>query len=595
VENQVEEIKRKLDIVETISKYINLKKRGRHFLACCPFHQEKTPSFTVSSELQIFKCFGCGKSGDVITFVQEFNRVTFPEALEDLAKMAGVTLVRSVDSEREKNRSHILLSINAEVARFYHYILTTHPLGEAARNYLESRNITKETITRFKLGLSPDNPGLIITHLQKKGFKPADLIATGTFGQSSYNNRLYDRFRGRLIFPQIDYRDRILAFSGRVLPGAPDNQAKYINSPETELYHKSHMVYALNEAKTTIKESGVAVVVEGEFDAISPHQAGFTNFIALKGTAFTTDQLALLHRYAQTLILALDADFAGNNAALKSINEADNLGFDLRVLNLGGTYKDPDEAISKDPEFFRAQLEAAIPVWDFVINTALLSFDTSSPQGKKQALALVLPFLSKISNAVIRSDYLKKFADLIGSSEEALTQEAAKHLSPSTVILPQSPPNAPDSSPLEVKLEEACLVLLFSAKKPYSLAAKLKTHLAKFTSPRHTPIITVLLSQTDTTRFDAISFRDLLPPEFHQIFENIYLSAVALNLTSGQRQVKLKLTFARWETNLLKKRLSEIATLYRRQDSGLDPKAHVKLEAESQAIIGRLSVLQSRI
>jgi len=596
VDNQVEEIKRRLDIVDTIGKFITLTKRGRHHVACCPFHQEKTPSFTVSPELQIFKCFGCGKSGDILTFVQEFNRVSFPEALEDLAKMAGITLERPKEILKADSRRQALLAINAEVARFYHYMLTTHLLGEPARTYLASRGLAASTIKSFKLGFAPDNPALILAYLAKKGYSESDLVASGTFGYSSYGSGLYDRFRSRLIFPQIDYRDRVVAFSGRVLPGAASNQAKYINSPETDVYHKSQMVFGLNLTRDSIKKSGIAVVVEGEFDLISPYQSGFTNFVAIKGTAFTTDQLTLLHRYAQTLILGLDADFAGSNAALKSIIEAENLGFDLKVLNLDSRFKDPDEAVSADKSLFGQSLATAIPVWDFVINTALKSYDTGTIQGKKQALALVLPFLSKISNAVIRSDYLKKFADLIGSSESAVALESAKYaISASPSPSPSSSHPTPSLTELEARLEEACLVILFSAQKPFALTSRLASRLSQFSSPIYAPIVRQLLDSDPSAHFDPLDFRQTLPPQFHQIFENIYLQAVSLTLTPGQRRFKLRLAFNRWETDKLKKQLSFLAGQIRKQDATSASASSDELEAESQKILTRLSKIQTQI
>ena len=364
MESEVEEIKKKLDIVDVINHYLPLKKRGRHYLANCPFHSEKTPSFTVSPELQIFKCFGCGKAGDIFTFVEEYEHVDFKDALEDLAKMAGVTLKKDPQITQIDHRRKRLIELNHQVARFYNYILTTHPLGKNALDYILKRGIALETIKLFKIGFSPPSAALIVNYLHKKGFLDDELIATGTFGFSQYHARqMYDRFQGRLTFPLSDFRDRILGFSGRILPGSTaSNAAKYINSPETDIYHKSQMLFGLNLAKESIKKNNSVLVVEGEFDLISPFQQGVTNIVALKGTAFTSDQLQLLHRYTDNLILGLDSDFAGNNAARKSIELADSMEFDIKVLDLGTTFKDPDEAIQTDPVFFQNQLQNPIPI-----------------------------------------------------------------------------------------------------------------------------------------------------------------------------------------------------------------------------------------
>ncbi|OGL53804.1 DNA primase, partial [Candidatus Shapirobacteria bacterium RBG_13_44_7] len=269
MENQVEEIKKKLDIVSVISKYLPLKKRGRHFLACCPFHSEKTPSFTVSPELQIFKCFGCGKAGDIYTFVQEFERVTFRDALEILAKDAGITLEKSEQLTAAEYRQKRLLALNEEVARFYHYILTSHPLGKKALDYVLGRGITLPTIKLFHLGYSPQNPQLLVNYLTKKKFTQSELILSGTFGKSTYRPGLYDRFIDRLTFPLSDQRGRVLGFSGRILPGSKPDLAKYVNSPETDLYHKGQVVFGLHLAKDSIRHQKSVIVTEGEFDLIS--------------------------------------------------------------------------------------------------------------------------------------------------------------------------------------------------------------------------------------------------------------------------------------------------------------------------------------
>jgi DNA primase len=424
VENQVEEIKKKLDIVEVINRLLPLKKRGRHYVANCPFHQEKTPSFIVSPELQIYKCFGCGKAGDVFSFVQEFNRIDFREALEELAKVAGVKLVNNFEDSREEKNKKTLLKINGEVTRFYHYMLTAHKLGKEAAEYLQKRDIDEKIINKFQIGFSPSDSRLITTYLKKKGFIDEEMVRTGTFGWSQYGGKkLYDRFSGRLTFPLIDFRGRIVGFSGRVLPGAKAEQAKYINSPETELYHKSQMVYGLNLAREATRKEQTVIVVEGEFDMISPYRAGIENIVAIKGTSFTEEQLQLLRRYTDTLILALDSDFAGNNAAIRSIEMAEKLEFEIKVVELPKIYKDPDEAVRDNPDGFKQRIKEAVPIWDFVIDSAVGSFGIETIRGKKEILKKVLPFISRIRNAVIQSDYLKKLAAVLGTETTAVESE----------------------------------------------------------------------------------------------------------------------------------------------------------------------------
>ena len=259
-----------------------------------------------------------------------------------MAKVAGVKLVNSYQDTKGEGRKKRILAVNRETAKFYHYMLTSHGLGKAAREYIDKRGINGKMVKKFQIGFSPADSRLITAYLKKKGFGEEEMVWTGTFGWSQYGGKkLYDRFNGRLTFPLIDFRERIIGFSGRVLPGAKAEQAKYINSPETELYHKSQTVYGLNLAREAIRREQAVVVVEGEFDMITPFMAGIENIVAIKGTAFTEEQLQLLRRYTDILILALDSDFAGNNAVIRSIEMAEKLEFEIKVVELLKNIKTP--------------------------------------------------------------------------------------------------------------------------------------------------------------------------------------------------------------------------------------------------------------
>lgn len=595
MENQVDEIKQKLNIVDVINRYLPLKKRGRHFIACCPFHGEKTPSFTVSEELQIYKCFGCGKAGDIFNFLQEYEKIDFREALQELAQIAGVVLIKSENITFEEKKKKVLIEINDEVAKFYNYILTTHPLGEVALKYVLDRGITKETIKKFKIGFAPQNSQLISNYLFKKGFKLADLIATGTFGESKYgNNQLYDRFQDRLVFPLTDYRDHILGFSGRILPSSKNpNLAKYINSPETEIYHKSQMLFGLNLAKESIRVQNSVIIVEGEFDMISPYQSGFQNIVAIKGTAFTQEQLQLLRRYTDTLILGLDSDFAGNNAAKKSIELADSLEFDIKVLVLGEKYKDPDEAIKDDPEFFKSQLNNPIPIWDFLIQSAVKNNDSSTIKGKKEILSNVLPFLIKINNSVIRSDYFKKLANNIGSSEESIYEESRRYF-PNQVnnntYTPQKTETIQDTSRIE-KFEELLLTLIFGSKKPSKLAKKLEKYLNELTKVQYQTIAKTLIDQIE---FEPRVYQEQLPAELRTIFQNIYLNATSLQIDSQVRLEEIKKTTSQIKTILLKEQIKNLTDKISKLESNGDEEELAKAELEYNQLLLSLSKLQSK-
>lgn len=596
MDNQVEEIKSKINIVDVIGRLVALKKRGHNHIACCPFHGEKTPSFTVSEELQIYKCFGCGVSGDVFSFLENFEKISFREALEELAPLAGVTLTKSVAFTKEELVKKTLLSINEQVAKFYNYILLSHPLGKSALDYVLNRGIKLATLKEFSIGFSPQNPQFLVNFLTKKGFKTNDLIASGTFGVSQYNNRLYDRFQDRLVFPLSNFRGQILGFSGRILPSSKNqNLAKYINSPETEIYHKSNNLFGLHLSKEAVKNQNSVIITEGEFDMISPYQAGIKNIVAIKGTAFTEDQLHLLRRFTDTLILALDSDFAGSNAARKSIELADSLDFDIKVLVLGDKYKDPDEAIKADLEFFKKQLDKAIPIWDFIIDSQLKINDFNTIRGKKEILSIVLPFLIKIKNSVIRSDYFKKLADEIGSSQEAVFEEAKKYdntvkSATTSIITPKTNDQTSDNSKTK-KFEELLIQLIIGARNPAKLAKKLKKYLEAIKDRRFIPIIQQLLSIDD---FEPREFQSNLPEENKVIFQSIFLEVTNNPIDSHTRLSEVQKTVDQIDSIYIKDKLDllnqQIAKL-EEQDNKLDLEA---VEKEYNQLIHQLGKIQTK-
>lgn len=592
MDNQVDEIKQKLNIVDVINRYLPLKKRGRHHIACCPFHGEKTPSFTVSEDLQIFKCFGCGKAGDVFTFLQEYEKIDFREALTELAKLAGVTLIKSSLIDHQESKKKLLININTEVAKFYNYILLSHPLGKDALEYVKNRGITTETIKTFNIGFSPDDSKYISNYILKKGFKIDDLIDTGTFGKSHYGNGLYDRFQGRLVFPLPDYRGNLVAFSGRILPSSKNpNLAKYINSPETEIYHKSQMLFGLNLAKEAIRVENSVIIVEGEFDMISPYQSGFKNIVALKGTAFTQDQLQLLRRYTDTLILALDSDFAGNNAARKSIELADSMEFDIKVLNLGTKYKDPDEAIKADPEFFKSQLTKATDVWDFIIQSQLKIHDASTTKGKKEILAVVLPFLVKIKSPVTKSDYFKKLANEINSSEESIIEESKRYLPGQTnIFIPKASTQVEELESKTEKLEELLLTLIIGAKNPAKLSQKLKKYLEKLTVSRFKIIAKYLLEQEDKNLKEIL---DSLSAEIKPLFQNLYFESEKNPMDSVTRLSEIKKATNNINQILLKDRLNQLSNQIGKLDDEEKEEELKEVELEYKKALEELHQLQT--
>jgi len=592
VENQVEEIKKKLDIVEVINRLLPLKKRGRHFVANCPFHQEKTPSFIVSPELQIYKCFGCGKAGDVFSFVQEFSRIDFREALEEMAKVAGVKLINSYQDTREEGRKKRILAVNRETAKFYHYMLTSHSLGKAAREYIDKRGINGKMVKKFQIGFSPADSRLITAYLKKKGFGEEEMVWTGTFGWSQYGGKkLYDRFNGRLTFPLIDFRERIIGFSGRVLPGAKAEQAKYINSPETELYHKSQTVYGLNLAREAIRREQAVVVVEGEFDMITPFAVGIENIVAIKGTAFTEEQLQLLRRYTDILILALDSDFAGNNAVIRSIEMAEKMEFEIKVVELLKKYKDPDEAVRDNPEEFKKMIKEAVPIWDFVIDSAVTSFGVETIRGKKEVLKRVLPFIFRIKNAVIRSDYLKKLAAVLGTEVTAVESELKRLGTQKEKFIAKEKEEKETEEPMgrREKMEEELLTLILGSKNIRKVARKYGRKVKM-----QTPKFRKIWERLESNKFNPDKLLDGVAEELKNSLGGMYLTASEKTMESVARKNEIEKIISELKTEELKSKLSEIIERIGKLEREENEEELAQTEKEYTKIASELSKWQKR-
>ena len=419
--NQIEEVKSKTDIVSLLGQYLELKKAGRNYKANCPFHGEKTPSFMVSPELQMYKCFGCSKSGDVFTFLEEHEGMEFSEALKYLADKAGVKLVSfkpEVTSEREK-----IIEINKSALNFYEYVLNSHPQGKRILEYLiKDRGLNLETIKLFKIGYSPESFNAFSDFLtKKKKFNLNDLKLTGLLV-----GRGIDRFRGRVIFPLFDHRDNCIGFAGRILPWVKQDMAKYINSPDTSAYHKSKVLYGLNLTKSFIRDEKFAVIVEGEIDMISSYAAGVKNVIAIKGSALTEDQIRLIGRFCKKIVLCLDSDFAGDEAAKRGAILAFNMDFEVRVAHLVG-FKDPDEIARSDPEKYKKAIDGAIGIWDFLINNAVLKYGIETGEGKKKISSEIIPLIATIQDEIVKSHYIEVLSRKLSVPVEAVFSQIEKN------------------------------------------------------------------------------------------------------------------------------------------------------------------------
>ncbi len=414
--DQKDEIKSKSDIVSIIGERVELKKAGRNFKGLCPFHNEKTSSFTVSPELQIYKCFGCGRSGDVFSFLEEYEGMDFPESLKYLADRLGIKLKTF---NTEKGIKDYLLEINLATMKFYNFILTKHSLGKYALNYLtKDRGISLKTIEEFNLGFSPDDSTMLNKFLiGKKKFNIVHIEKSGLGFRKG--NFIADRFRGRVIFPLFDHRGNVLGFAGRIMPNVKIDVAKYINSPETDVYHKGSVLFGLNLSREFIKRKKIAIVVEGELDLISSWQIGIKNVVAIKGSALTEDQVKLLNRFADKVILALDADFAGTEAAKRGIKVAQEEGLEIRVATLKN-YKDPDEAARSAPEEYKKALIGSVDIWDFLIDSVFKKYKSTDTLNISRE---VVPILSGIEDRIVRAQFIGKVANKLRVSENAVEEQ----------------------------------------------------------------------------------------------------------------------------------------------------------------------------
>ena len=406
----IQEIKDRLNIVEVIGSYIQLKQAGVNWKANCPFHNEKTASFNVNPSRQIWHCFGCNEGGDVFSFVQKHEHLDFVETLKLLADRAGVTLPdRRQEDVGLKDQKERLLRVNTFAAKFYHSVLLG-PDGAAARAYLKRRGITDATIATWQIGYAPEGYQVLEKPLLAKGARREDLVAAGVSVQGERGT--YDRFRGRITFPIFNQQGHVVGFSARILVD-DGKSAKYINSPESPIYHKGSTIFGLSFARNAIIQSGEVVVVEGQMDCIKPQQAGFLNTVATSGTAFTEDHLRILKRFATTIFFAFDQDEAGQKALYKSGQMALRLGFGVRVIQYAGA-KDPDELISKSPELWREAISKAVWFVDFFLQRAETEFATRSLEQRKFISTTVVPLIGLLGDSLERDYYIKKLEEEFG-------------------------------------------------------------------------------------------------------------------------------------------------------------------------------------
>lgn len=429
------EVRSRASIVDVVSESVVLKRAGNAFKGLCPFHKEKTPSFTVTPDKGIFKCYGCGEGGDVFAFVQKIRALNFPETVRYLANRYGVQLVETEEQRQEQDKRSQIRSIYEEACLYYQSLLKHPEEGQLARDYLVDRGMDQTTIDKFRMGYAPNAWDGLISYLTRKMKVSQQLLEeAGLVRQRQGGSGYYDLFRNRLMVPICDGDGKVIAFGGRTLD---DDQVKYINSPETPIYKKGEHLYGLHLAKDAIRKNDSVIVVEGYFDAITPHQFGFTNTVATLGTAMTEAQARLLVRYTDSkrVFLSFDSDAAGQKAVERGVETlsqiAEGIGIELRIIRIPGG-KDPDECLrsTDEPggiERFSNALENAPLIIDYELEEAIKGIDTRSHTGRIEASRRTLPIIGKVKNAVARMEYVRQSASMLNIREEELLADVRQY------------------------------------------------------------------------------------------------------------------------------------------------------------------------
>lgn len=452
--NDVDEVKSRLDIVDVISGYVPLKQTGKSFKGLSPFKTEKTPSFIVSPDKNIWHDFSSGKGGDVISFVMEMEALSFPEALEMLAKRAGVKLTPRSGSN-QTNASHKTKLYDACQSAMAYFHLSLSKNEKAKEYFIKTRGLSSATIKNYKLGYSPDSWESLTNYLTKKGFKVEDLIAAGLCVEGKQGKGAYDLFRARVMFPVFDAQARVVGFSARIL--GSEKTAKYINTPQTPIYNKSEAIYGLAQAKEAIRQADLAVVVEGNMDVVALSNAGFGNVVASSGTALTQLQLKQLARLTGNIAFCFDSDEAGIAATLRAIDIAATMDVKIDIISLKGA-KDPDELLKKGKSEWQKAVEGAKYAPDYLVEIAKSRYGTTTAPGKKQFIKFITPMLLSLHDDIENQHYTKVVAQLLDTTEDSIsklvlakTQTATSAYSqPNPELQPDSDSQAdPSKSPSE--------------------------------------------------------------------------------------------------------------------------------------------------
>jgi DNA primase len=457
----VDEVKQKIDIVEIIGRDIKLTKAGRTFKGLCPFHGEKHPSFYVYPEQQSWHCFGCNNGGDVFSFVMKKQNIDFGEALRQLAQKAGVVIPSRFEPGAESGEKQRLYDVNQAAAQYFHNLLINSAAGKKAQEYIAKRGFTEDTVKDFQLGYSANSWDALKKYLSERDYTEKEMLTAGLIIEAE-GKKPHDRFRNKLMFPILDVRGRVTGFGGRVLD---DSLPKYINSPQTPLFDKSSTLYGINLARDNIREKEAAIIVEGYMDVITAYQNGFNNVVASMGTAVTEKQVNILKRLTHNLILAMDADAAGEEATLRAVGYENTLDAEVRVIIMPPG-KDPDDVIKEDKKNWQKLVEKAVPIVDYTFSRATAGLDINTAKGQKQAGDKLAPIIAEIKDPIRQSHYIQKLAVLLDKDNRTIEAVVNEYKNISAKR------KRPESRPEEIA--RALQPLLSSPKEEYCLALLLQ-------------------------------------------------------------------------------------------------------------------------
>lgn len=544
----LEEIKSRLDVVELIQSYIRLQKAGINYKANCPFHGEKTPSFFVSPSRQIWHCFGCGKGGDVFKFIMEIEGHDFPEAMRLLADRAGVLLKREDPVIRsERNR---LYDICEETTRVFEKSFLLTP---AARTYMKNRGVSEITLKEFRVGFAPQSWDYLLKVLSSKGFKPTEIEKAGLAIKSENGSSWYDRFRSRIMFPITDISGRTAGFSGRIFLGESDTknqqsektEAKYVNTPNTLIYDKSHLLYGFDKAKKDIQAQNKVVVVEGQMDCLMSHQAGVRNTIAVSGTALTPQQLKVIRRLCDTMVSSFDTDAAGESATRRSLALASEFGFERRIAVIPSG-KDPADAVKQNPDEWLRAIKEAKPVVEFYFDKAFREYSPRTSQGKKDISASLLPWIAELSNEIEKEHWVRELSKRLETSEEAIKKELRK-VDNKTSRSETSPENVELRSLSRRELLEERLLALLSVVNNMETPSFKEHHLV-FTSEARESLFSFFLGE-----------KTVIPPELQKQAEVYRFKGEVLASTIQNTAHELVLCRKELEKECIKESLQKLS------------------------------------